>query len=322
MLICLNAIANDFDQSFYEKETNISREEYIRDSLFITHTSNEFFKIELDGFYGSYKEEYERYLLENDSSLIYRFVPVKIFYNKDYKKLYSYVIAAVALGDSSRWPEDYDHFTAFNLMGFRDSICSFWNLYPYDEILLSGAPNLDTLIHDLNYFYFEELKNTNSKFSHNSEGKFKKNNYNLDDEGFWENYPDLIKDNSFVDSLYGFQFKYNNPSEFNFKNYGFIEYSKMYEPDASITKIADSLYPVFSTEWNLYIWHRILDSSVTIDDIKFRRDSLTLLEIKKNYDLTITMQDIIKMGIDIYTYKPEIDSVRYPDSLLKMYECK
>ncbi len=318
----LQVRANDFDQSFYDKEPNITREEYLRDSLYIVHTSNEFFRIELDGYYSSYKEEYERYLIENDSSLIYRFVPVKIFYDNDYKKLYSYVIAAVALGDSSSWPEDFDHFTVFNLVGYRDSKCSPWNLYPYDKILLSGAPNLDTLIHDLNYFYFEELKNTNSKFSHNSEGRFKKNDYNLDDDGFWENYPDIVKGTSFVDSLYGFQFGLDNPSESNFKNFGFIEYSKKYKTDPSITKMADSLYPVFSKEWNLYIWHRILDSSVTIDDIRFRRDSLTLLNLKRNYDSTITMQDVINKGIDYYTYKPEIDSVRYPDSLLKMYECK
>lgn len=312
----------EVDQSFYYQKTNIDHQDYVRDSLLITHVSNEYFRIGLDGQYVNNKKEYYRFRRENDSSLIYRFVPIKTFYNDAGTKLYSYVIMAVSLSDTSKWPEEFDHFSAFNLMGFRESKCDVWKLYPYDMVHLFGAPTLDTIVRDLNNFYFENLKNYSSKFNHTSQGQFKKNDYNLDDSGFWDNYPDIVKGTSYVDSLYGFQFSQNNPNPDKFKEKGFECYIKNLDFE-KYAKEANSKFKQNSIEWQLYLWrNKLQDTSVTYQQIRFKKDSLNLEIVRKYIYEYMTMQDVIEKGIDYYTYKPKIDSVRYPDSLLKMYECK
>ncbi len=312
----------EVDQSYYYEEPNISREDYIRDSLFITHVSNEYFRLGIDGFYISNKREYERFLKENDKSLIFRFVPVRTFYNETATKLYSYVIMGVALGDTAKWPEDFDHFSAYNLMGFRESKCNIWKLYPYYRIVLFGAPTLDTIIHDLNTFYFRDLKNSFSELNHNPDGNMKQLKHNLNDPGFWENYPDLVLGTTYVDSLYAFQFNSNKAYDENFVEKGFdyyldqIDFAKYY-------KYANSNLKQRSIEWQLYLWrNKLQDTSITYEQIRFKKDSLNLEIIRKYINVNITMQDVINKGMDYYTYKPKIDSVIYPEYLLKMYECK
>lgn len=312
----------EVDQSFYYQETNISREDYIRDSLFITHVSNEYFRLELDGFYASYKTEYQRYLKENNNNLVYRFVPVRTFYNESAIKLYSYVIVGVALSETAKWPEDFDHFSAFNLMGFRGSKCDIWKLFPYDKIFLSGAPTLDTLIYDLNTFYFRDLKNSLSELKHSPDGNLKQLKYNLNDSGFWENFPDLVLGTTFVDSLYAFQFNSNQAYSENFVKKGFKYYTDILN-FVEYAKEANSKFKQKSIEWQLYLWrNKLQDTSVTYEQIRFKKDSLNLEIVKKYIDHRITMKDVINKGIDYYTYKPKIDSVIYPEYLLKMYECK
>ena len=312
----------EVDQSFYYEEPNISREAYIRDSLFISHVSNEYFRLELDGFYASYKTEYQRYLKENNNNLVYRFVPVRTFYNNSTTKLYSYVIVGVALGDSAKWPEDFDHFSAFNLMGFRESKCDIWKLYPYNKIILFNAPTLDTLIRDLNTFYFRDLKNSLSELKHTPDGNLKQLKYNLNDSGFWENYPDLVLGTTYVDSLYAFQFNSNKAYNENFIEQGFDYYLDQLD-FAKYYKYANTNMKQRSIEWQLYLWrNKLQDTSITYEQIRFKKDSLNLEILKKHINPNITMQDVINRGVDYYTYKPKIDSVRYPEYLLKMYECK
>lgn len=78
-----------------------------------------------------------------------------------------------------------------------------------------------------------------------------------------------------------------------------------------------------SIEWQLYLWrNKLQDTSITYEQIRFKKDSLNLEIIRKYINVNITLQDVINKGMDYYTYKPKIDSVIYPEYLLKMYECK
>lgn len=322
MLSC--AKANDFDQSFYyNKQLHINSENYTRDSLYLISTAEQFLNLKL-GYWAEFYNELKKYNEKHDSTLYYSISIDKIYYDSTYTKLYAYCIAAVTLTKDAKWPEDYDHFTSYNLMGFRDSVCEPWKVYPYYQILLSDAPNLDTLIHDLNYFYFVRLKDEKRIRDTNRDGigESVKLGYNLNDPKFWTEYVDWKKGVMFVDSLYGFQFAYMNPGIENFIQEGLRYYTKLSKTDPNIIKVADSLYKPFSEDWHLYLWHNFLDSTVTMVQIRNSKDSLRFEKLRKDYDETLTMNDIIKIGIDYYTYKPKIDSVRYPDSLLKMYECK
>jgi|GEM_PF-1633147 len=314
---------NEFDGVFSDTYNSTIDIYQKRDSIFLTHISNEFYRLGIDGKYIGIKEEYNRYLKENDTSLIKRFVPVRIFYNDKKTKLFAFVVFAVALKKDTTWPKGFDHFTSFTVAGFRDSSCQPWRIYPYERITLAGAPTLDTILYDLNKFYFYDLKEEFNPYETNKNGGMAKYRYNLGDSKFWSEFFDMKKGSrGNVDSLYGFQFEFGNPHYTEFIKRGFKDYTKNLKFE-KYAKEANSKFKQRSIEWQLYIWrNKLQDTSITFEQIRFKKDSLNLEIVQKFIDSNITMKDVINKGIDHYTYKPKIDSVRYPEYLLKMYECK
>ncbi|PKL79785.1 MAG: hypothetical protein CVV25_06645 [Ignavibacteriae bacterium HGW-Ignavibacteriae-4] len=305
-------------------ESTVSTEEYRRDSLYLYHTGQEFFKYSIDGFYFNLKKEYLRYKKENDSNLVYKIIPQKIFYNKDSTLLYSFVIYAVGLSEKAIWPEEYDHFSTVNMVGFRNSKCEPWKIYPFDVIGLYGAPNLDTLTKDLYKFYFKDISDKSYYLDTNGNGEFEyvKSKYNLGDVLFWEKFPEFQKGREGVDSLYSFQYEYDNPHVETFKMEGFRYFSKLVNSDSVEVINKNNPFDEFTVERQTYLLNQVKDLGLNLQYVSDSKDSLYLYLINRFSDKLVTLNDVIIKGIDYYTYKPEIDSVSYPDSLLKMYECK
>lgn len=305
-------------------ESSVSIEEYKRDSLYLYHTGQEFFKYSIDGFYFNLKKEYLRYKKEKDSNLVYKIIPHKLFYNKDSTLLYSFVIYAVGLSEKAIWPQEYDHFSTVNMVGFRNSKCEPWKIYPFDVVGLYGAPNLDTLTKDLYKFYFKDISDKSYYLDTNGNGEFEyvKSKYNLGDSHFWEKFPEFQKGREGVDSLYSFQYEYDNPHIENFKIEGSQYFSNIINSDSVDYLSRDNPHLKFSTKWEAFFLDKLKKSDLDLSGVTSQKDSLFLILLNRFSEKLITLDDIIKKGIDYYTYKPEIDSVCYPDSLLKMYECK
>jgi len=194
-----------FDDSFYhKKQTHVSDEEYTRDSMYLNHTANEYIRLDFDVYY-NWNRWLKKHNREKNDTLKATHSIDKIFYDSTKTKLFAYGVVGMYYKPNPRWPEDIKEFTSVTLSAFRDSLNQPWRVYPDEQILLSGAPTLDTLIEDLNYFYFTQLAKQTESFRENGINKFEKAKINLDDPNYWTEYPFWKKGSKGVDSLYGFQ---------------------------------------------------------------------------------------------------------------------
>jgi len=197
-----------YDDSFYHnKQTHVSDEEYTRDSLYLVHTAKEFIRNEIRLF-THYNTSLKKYNDTNERKIYYDISINKIFYDSSKTKLYSYCVIGLTNKEHAKWSKDYKEFDGRNLSAFRDSLNEPWRVYPDDQIILSGAPTLDTLIEDLNYFYFTQLANQIENFV-DKDGKYvdQPAGINLNNPNYWTEYPFWKKGSKGVDSLYGFQLK-------------------------------------------------------------------------------------------------------------------
>lgn len=310
-------------EDYVNKENIYKCDSFHYDSLYIFEYAHNAFDIGI-GDFNDIKHEVERYKKYTDYRLKYAFSVNDIFYSPDCLKLFSFVIFGVTLKKDAKWPSDYDQFAGRCVIGYRDDTCQKWTLYPYNKIILSGAPSLDTLVRDLKKYYFDELKYQRNYFdtSESSPSVSIPYQYNIDDEGYWEKSPDWRKDYSIYDSIYPFQFIKSNPYYDRLYRLGYRYYSDRISPPQHIYDETNSLYKKGTLKWNAHLWSNLLEGEVTEELYKEKYDSLEVEYVKQYFDSTFTREDIIKKGLDISTLKEELESFKYTDSLLNYYRCK